>query len=271
MELDAKSVRFRDEEISGSLRILDGESAAEVIPGIFERIVGPTPGMFERSPGFWKWRILYDPKDWRNGASAIRVVVRSGDDGDDGYAIYRQKEKWDEFLAAGSVNVREVIAATPEAHADLWRFLTNVDLFPNVSYWNLPLDDELPWKVRDPRRLTRSVWDALWLHVLDVPPAMSARAYAHDGVAAFNVADAYFPDGNGTYEIEVSGGVAECRRVSAEAGVTLSAEALGAAYLGGRRLGPAARAGLVKGDTEAINALDRFLSWHKAPWCQEIF
>ena len=107
-----------------------------------------------RSDAWWKMRFFYDPEHRRRGRSARRYAVYTSADRADGYAIYRQKEKWEDF-PDGTVHVMEVMAATAEAHEALWRFLTRIDLYPNVQYWNLPVDDELPWRVTDPRRVRR--------------------------------------------------------------------------------------------------------------------
>jgi hypothetical protein len=69
-----------------------------------------------------------------------------------------------------------------------------------------------------------------------------------------------------------AGPTVTCARTSAPADVALPARALGAAYLGGTRLGALAAAGLV---TElrpgALAALSAALSWDPAPWCPAIF
>jgi len=65
---------------------------------------------------------------------------------------------------------------------------------------------------------------------------------------------------------------ATCERTTDAADVALPVRALGAAYLGGTRLGPMAAAGLV---TElrpgALAPLSTALSWDPAPWCPMIF
>ena len=75
--------------------------------------------------------------------------------------------------------------------------------------------------------------------------------------------------GAGGPEKGVSG---TCSRTRDPADIALPAHALGAAYLGGTRLGPMAGAGLI---TElrpgALAALSAALSWDPAPWCPMIF
>ena len=54
--------------------------------------------------------------------------------------------------------------------------------------------------------------------------------------------------------------------------MTLPVQALGAAYLGGTKLGALAGAGLVTESTPgSLAALSTALSWEPAPWCPMIF
>jgi predicted acetyltransferase len=65
---------------------------------------------------------------------------------------------------------------------------------------------------------------------------------------------------------------ASCVRVTSEADLVLDVTQLGAAYLGGTRLGTLAEAGLV---TElrpgAVRQLSAAMSWDPAPWCPTVF
>ena len=36
-----------------------------------------------------------------------------------------------------------------------------------ISYWNLPIDDPLPWLLADSRRLSRRISDSLWMCPID--------------------------------------------------------------------------------------------------------
>jgi hypothetical protein len=65
---------------------------------------------------------------------------------------------------------------------------------------------------------------------------------------------------------------ASCERTSAPADVILPVETLGAAYLGGTRLGALAGAGLAAElRPGAVTALSAALAWDPAPWCPAIF
>ena len=65
---------------------------------------------------------------------------------------------------------------------------------------------------------------------------------------------------------------ATCERTTGPADIALPAQALGAAYLGGTRLGPMAAAGLVAElRPGALASLSTALSWDPAPWCPMMF
>jgi hypothetical protein len=94
-----------------------------------------------------------------------------------------------------------------------------------------------------------------------------------------DVADGLFAENTGRWRLRTAGPAgaaagpgASCERTSAPADLALPVRALGAAYLGGTRLGALAAAGLV---TEmrpgALAALSAALSWDPAPWCPAVF
>ena len=69
-----------------------------------------------------------------------------------------------------------------------------------------------------------------------------------------------------------AGMAATCEPAAGPADLALDVSALGAAYLGGTRLGPLAGAGLVTERRRgALAALSAAMSWDPAPWCPQIF
>ncbi len=271
IEADASLIHFTEDDTQGDIRLIEAEQAGDVLPGVYERLQRSRPGMLSRAAPHWKWSVFYDPERWREAMSAWRFAIHRGDDGDDGYVMYRQKEKWEGFLSRGEISVGELIAVTPAAHDDLWKYLMTIDLFPRVKFWNQPVDDELAWRITDQRRVARRLWDGLWLRVLDVPAALAGRSYAVDGSIRIGITDDLYPENDGTYEVVSVSGESECRRVEGDADLFMKVEALGAIYLGGQRLGPMARARLVHGTAEAIRTADGFFGWDPAPWCPELF
>jgi predicted acetyltransferase len=227
--------------------------------------------MLTRSDAWWKHRIFADPESWREGKSALRHVVFEEDGAATGYVAYRQKGNWDDFIASGEIDLAELVTTSDAAHTGMWSFLTNVDLFTKLSFWNLPVDDPLPWKITEPRRLRRRLVDALWVRIMDVPAALEARAYEWDSALTFEVTDPAGTDVSGTYRLETSGGAATCRPVSDSADVSLGSDVLGHLYLGGGDALAMSAAGRIQGDPAAISALHRMFHTDRAPWCPEVF
>lgn len=214
---------------------------------VHERWCAATPGAMARSAAWWDW-LLADTPDQRSGGSELFVLVHP-----DGYATYRVADD------GARARVVDLVAATPAAHASLWRSLLALDLVEEVTAGRaVPLDDPLPHLLVDPAVVTTTaVEDGVWVRLLDVPAALAARTYACEVDVVLEV-----DDGGGLGGVDASGRVrlrggpdgAECTRTDAAPDVRLGIAALGATYLGGTRLGPLARAGLVEADEPAVLA-----------------
>ena len=108
------------------------------------------------------------------------------------------------------------------------------------------------------------MWDGLWLRLVDVEAALSARTYAPGAPVRLQVLDDFCPWNAGTYEVGESGS----RRTGGEPDVVLPADALGACYLGGTRFTALARAGGVEERTPGAAArADALFASDVAPWC----
>ena len=270
VKLDAANIEFLGDPPAGEVRLVEPDEARPKMEAVYERIRPTRPGILSRSDAWWTGRMMYDPEHRRDGRSSKRFAVYTGPAGVDGYAVYRQKEKWDEF-PEGEIQVVEVMAATPDAHAALWRYLTRIDLFPKIEYWNLPVDDELPWRVVETRRVRRYVWDALWIRLIDIPRAIEGRSYRAEGRVVLGVRDPFMPDNDGRYLLDAGPGGAKCSRTTDDADLELDVNALGALYLGGQSISTLARAGWVRGDPASLATAGALFAWDPQPWCPEVF
>lgn len=270
-ELDASKVVFRETPPKGSVRLIDPDDARSIVPAVYAAAVSQRAGMLTRSDPWWQYRVFADVESWRGGKSARRYVLYEVGGEVGGYAIYRQKSKWEDFVADGEVEVVEVITRDADAYRGIWAFLTNIDLFPQVRWWNAPVDDPLPMMSTDARRIQRTLSDALWIRIMDVPAALEARTYEHDGVVTIEVDDMFRGDTTGVYRLEVSGGNARCEVVDAPLDVALSLDVLGHLYLGGGDALAMAAAGRIGGDPSAVANLHRLFRTANAPWCPEVF
>ena len=109
--------------------LLAAGEAAKVLPDAYERARLARPGALARSAAWWEVH-LRDVEPWRDGASARFCVAHEAEAGPvGGYASSRVK--WDDGPGS-TLLVDELVAATPESHAVLWRYLCEADLVATV-------------------------------------------------------------------------------------------------------------------------------------------
>lgn len=251
VEIDRRAVTFAATAPDpGGVRQLDAATARERVGEVHARWQSRTPGALHRSASWWDWQ-LADRAEDRRGASGLFFLVHP-----DGYATYRARD--------ARAEVVEVVAATDAAHAALWRVLLGLDFADTVSAVLAP-DDALPWLLTDTRavRLVR-VRDGLWVRVLNVPAALSARRCAVELDVVLEVADGFLGRG-GRFRLRGGPDGAECARTDAPAAVACDVADLGSLYLGGHRASGLARAGRLTGEPAALARLDLALLTEQAP------
>jgi predicted acetyltransferase len=246
--------------------LLAPADALDAMRTLYEAVRTTWPGMLDRDGPWWEDRI--DDPEWdRDGREPLRAAVT-----DDAYALYSVKPLWDEEGPAGEVEVREVLAATPEANAAIWRFLLGLDLTRRVAWELAPSDHPLPHMVVNAEDVRMSFGYALWVRLVDLPRALCQRGYAQPFEVVLEVADEVCPWNAGRWALRWDGTTAACARTATPAGLELGAAELGAAYLGGTTLDRLARAGRVRElRGGALAAASRAFRGDRAPWCPEIF
>jgi predicted acetyltransferase len=214
-------------------------------------------------PDTWWERLLDDEPSDRGGAGELRVAIL----GDRGFATHRLKSDWDQGVPVGEVQVRDLVATDPEAAAALWGFVLDTDLAGKVVADRRPVDDPLPLLLRDENRVLRQVGWPLYLALVDLPAALSARAYATDETLTLRVHDAFTPGNDGTWRLAARDRAAEVEAVDGPADLELPADVLGALFLGGQRATAyrdAAR--LVEHTPGAAARFDRMVATEVAAW-----
>jgi predicted acetyltransferase len=111
----------------------------------------------------------------------------------------------------------------------------------------------------------------MWIRVLDVAAALSARSFAADGSIRLGINDTFRPTTAGTYELTVFEGKGECHRSDAVADVNLDVDTLGSLYLGGGHAVAAANGGRITGSEPDVIRLSRMFRGDTDPWCPEVF
>jgi predicted acetyltransferase len=199
--------------------------------------------------------------------------LHEGPDGPDGVLAWSAARGFD-LNQQGSIKVEEFAAASDAAYRDLWAYLGGIDLVEEIDLDGRPVDEPIRWVLRDARALVQSeLYDMLWVRLLDVPAALSARAYSVPGRVVLEVVDEdYGGFGAGRYLLEADGADAKCTPTSEPAELRVRQRALASAYVGGFRL----RSRVFLGEVEELapGALDRadvMFSTPAAPWCQTGF
>jgi predicted acetyltransferase len=284
------------------LRLADPSAALAELAKVYDTVLAGRPGLFVRNESWWQ-RTIYDPPEDRKGASPLRCVLAEDDSGPRGYALYSaiRLPSAEPYLPSDALTVRELMAVDPAASAALWTDLLSRDLTSEFRARLRPVDDPLLYQLADPRRARPQPADGLWVRIVDVAGALAGRRYSCPVDAVIEVRDDLLPANAGRWRLTTASGAgdagaassgaassgaagavaasdagrglaATCARVSSAADVELDVTQLGAAYLGGTRLGTLAEAGLV---TElrpgAVRQLSAAMSWDPAPWCPTIF
>jgi predicted acetyltransferase len=250
------------------VQTLEPAVALDRIRPVYERVRTRVPGMLDRRGAWWDKRI-HDPEHNRDGAGPLRAAVQPGPDGEAaGYALFAAKAGWDDHGPAGSVNVRELVAETPEAHAGLWRFLLGLDLVRTLQWRLAPDQAALVHLAAGNDAINRRAGDGLFVRLLDVDAALSARTYTTAVDLVLELDDPFCPWNSGRHRLRDG----RCEPTDSPADLALGAEALGAIYLGGTPLTALAAAGrarelrpgaLIEATTAFRGAVE--------PWCPEIF
>jgi predicted acetyltransferase len=263
-----RAAPFAPVTATGQARLVPlGEAEALVAP-VYERVACVTPGMFARTPEWWQDRVLNDMEWKRRGGGFMQCAVLEVDGAPVAYALYRMNAFFEHGLQNGNIFVVEAMGASPEAANAIWRYLLEIDWFARVRANLLPLDHPLLLSLADPRRLNFLVREGLWVRLIDVGAALSARGYAIDDAIVVEVADEFCPWNAGRWRVSRGG----AKRTTDHADLACDVASLGCVYLGGFTFAQLARAlRMNELRAGAIARADAMFASDRAPWCPEIF
>ena len=149
------------------------------------------------------------------------------------FAVYEPKDRWTGMRPENQIEVHDDVTVDDIARA---RAVALPDRRrPRRRRWSGP-------GTRATRSATTSPtggpcaqtgqWDHIWARLLDVPAALTARAYATADRVVVEVVDAFLGRG-GRFVLDAGPDGASCTPTSESAEVTLPVAALGAAWFGG--------------------------------------
>lgn len=252
----------------GRARAIDQDEALARIPPLYDRVRAQHAGMVGRSRAWWEVRRLSDHPMRRGNAGPLQRVLIEREGEAVGYALYRIRQQIEHHVTAGSLIVVEAMGIDPEAIRTAWRFLLDMDWVARIRADCLPVDHPLQLLLAEPRRLEMRLADGVWVRLVDVAAALSARAYGTDEALVIEVVDAFCPWNSGRFRLADG----RARRTDQAAELQLAVDALGSAYLGGFSFHRLHEAGRVQERVPgALARADRLFRTERAPWCPEVF
>jgi predicted acetyltransferase len=263
VEIDRVRARVRpDVDQPGDVSYVPPDRVRDVMLKHWDRYRRTCPGELSRSEA-WTDRLLELRNKPTDGLSPAFVLAHP-----DGYASYRIKESWNDGKPSHRLEVMELAACSPSAHAALWSVLLSVDLVGTVAKRGLALDDPLPLLLTNQRLVrTTDLNDGLWLRPLDAVVLLATRSYGTADrlvVALEDTGERIVVDG--------SPEGAEARRARTRPDLTCTRAALGALLLGGVRASYLAAGGrIVEERAGALRRADAFFQADRLPLLQTHF
>ena len=255
-------------DVPGQGRLVTLAEAEPLVAPVYARVARETPGMFARSTAWWQDRLLIDHPWRRLGGGALQCVVWEVDGTPAAYAFYRVNPMFERGSSSGNVFVVEAMGVSPQSTHAIWRFLFGIDWLARLKAIFLPADHPLMLSLAAPRRLNFLLREGLWVRLIDVGAALSARGYATDDTVVIDVTDEFCPWNAGRWRVG-RGGAA---KTGTEADLACDVRSLGCVYLGGFTFAQLARSLRVEElRPGAIARADAMFYSDRAPWCPELF
>ncbi|MEV7546602.1 GNAT family N-acetyltransferase [Streptomyces sp. NPDC089915] len=248
----------------GSIKVERSSDCREALETVYDGYRRAQPGALSRPHRWWSLRAGQPPI-----APAPRYVAvhRDADGVPDGYASYTIEPG-----ASRTMKVDEIITADDAVHTALARFLLEHDLVNEVSFKHIPTDHPLRWQFEDFRGgEVAGAGDWLWVRLLDVPGALTARGWFADGEIVLDVEDRFLGE-RGRHLLTVRDGKAECVPTDREPDLSLDVSDLASVYLGGTAPSTLVRAGHIKAHHPGASALaDALFRTERSPHCLHWF
>lgn len=246
----------------GSIEVLRRAECGDILEEVYDRYRRAQPGALSRPHRWWALRAGQPPI-----SPAQRYVALHRDDHGipDGYASYSIGE-------ANTLTVDETITADDAVFTALARDMLEHDLVSQVVFKHVPADHPLRWQLADFRAGEVSGdTDWLWVRLLDVPRALTARGWFTDGELVLDVEDPFLGERN-RYLLAVRDGKADCVPTDREPDLSLDVRDLGSLYLGGTAPSTLVRAGHIRAHRpDAATLADTIFRTERSPHCLHWF
>ncbi|GAB3589942.1 GNAT family N-acetyltransferase [Angustibacter peucedani] len=231
----------------------DPDTHWQLVADVHTRACARRPGMVDRGEALTRDLLRMTPRQLERD-EPLRLLVAERDGTPTGYAVLRRSVEWKDGSPDGTVLVFEIAAVDRESEHRLWRAVTDFDLTSTTKSWRVKPDDALLAWLVDPRSIKPVRTDELWLRVVDVDRALTARGYGHPMDLVLDVADELCPWNAGTWRLTGGPDGATCTRTDDAPDLALDVRELGSVLAGGVTLVALAEAGLVHERTPGVLA-----------------
>ncbi|WP_157597509.1 GNAT family N-acetyltransferase [Streptacidiphilus rugosus] len=275
----AGGIRVPAEAEGGSIELLTMAEYAKIGAELHDRFRRTRPGAVGRDTAVWRIRSGESPLPGTSFKEPLVALYRDPSGTPAGLLSYVvSDDEWRNWLPKDVVlKVKDYFAVDWPAEAALWRFALEMDWIQRIDVWDIAPDSPLPLALHNQRACVDnndSTGDFLWVRILDVPQAFSARTYDAPGRVVFEVADA-MGYAAGSYQLDVAeDGTGRCTPAdpAAEVDFALDVSDLAAVYFGHQPLERLQAAGLLtERRAGAVRAAQRILRTDRAPWCPDVF
>ncbi|MDI5968824.1 GNAT family N-acetyltransferase [Streptomyces sp. SL13] len=246
----------------GSVEVLRRAECGEIMEEVYDRYRRAQPGAVSRPHRWWASGAGQPPV---SRAPRYIAVHRDADGVPDGYASYSLGE-------SDTLTVDETIATDDTVFTALARLVLGHDLVGRVVFKHFPPGHPLRWQLADFNAgQLGSDEDWLWVRLLDVPRALTARGWFTDGELVLDVGDPFLGE-HGRYLLTVRDGRADCVPTDREPDLSLDVRDLGSVYLGGTAPSTLVRAGHIRAHHPgAVTVADALFRAERSPHCLHWF
>ncbi|MEV6734380.1 GNAT family N-acetyltransferase [Streptomyces sp. NPDC051364] len=247
---------------TGFVEVVRRAECGAMLEEVYDRYRRAQPGALSRPQRWWALRAGQPPI---SPAPRYVAVHRDADGVPDGYASYSIDEH-------KTLTVDETIATDDAVFTTLARFVLGHDLVSQVVFKHCPPDHPLRWQLADFRAgQVSGDTDWLWVRLLNVPRALTARAWFVDGELVLDVDDPFLGE-HGRYLLTVRDGKADCVPTEREPDLSLDVSDLGSVYLGGTAPSTLVRAGHIRAHRPgAVVLADALFRAERSPHCLHWF
>ncbi|MGW7066269.1 GNAT family N-acetyltransferase [Streptomyces sp. NPDC054855] len=247
---------------SGYVEVLRRAECGEILEEVYDRYRRAQPGALSRPHRWWALGAGQSPV---SPAPRYVAVHWDAEGTADGYASYSISEP-------DTLTVDETIATDDAVFTALARCVLGHDLVSRVVFRHVPPEHPLRWQLADLRAgAIGEHTDWLWVRLLDVPRALTARGWSTDGELILDVVDPFLEE-HGRYLLTVRDGKAACVPTDRRPDLSLDVRDLGSLYLGGTAPSTLVRAGHIRAHhPDATTLADALFRTERAPHCLHWF